>query len=76
MCTQCNNGYVAKNLNDYYSFDKWVSQFITYAQVHDKNICSINHHLLVLDGHNSQVTIDVFIRQEGGVAFNHLAITH
>jgi hypothetical protein len=40
-------------------FDKWVLHFITYVQAHYGNICTTNLHLLVLDGHNSHVTIDV-----------------
>jgi len=40
-------------------FEKWISHFITSIQVHGGNLNIINHHLLVLDGHNSRVTIDV-----------------
>jgi hypothetical protein len=40
-------------------FEKWISHFITSIQVHGGNLNIINHHLLVLDGHNSDVTIDV-----------------
>jgi len=40
-------------------FEKWISHFITFIQLHGGNLNTTNHPLLVLDGHNSHVTIDV-----------------
>jgi hypothetical protein len=40
-------------------FDKSISHFITSIQAHGENLCLTNWHLLVLDGHNSRVTINV-----------------
>jgi hypothetical protein len=40
-------------------FDKWISHFIVSIQVHGGNLALINQHLLILDGYNSQVTIDI-----------------
>lgn len=50
-------------------FDKWISHFISYVQAHERNLCLINWHLLVLDGHNSHVTIDV-VHKAMGVGFD------
>jgi len=40
-------------------FDKWISHFITSIQVHGENLALTNQQLLILDGHNSNVIIDV-----------------
>jgi hypothetical protein len=40
-------------------FDKCISHFITSIQAHGGNSDLINQHLLILDGHNLHVTIDV-----------------
>jgi hypothetical protein len=46
-----------------------ISHFITYVQAHEGNVCLINWHLLVLDGHNSHVTIDI-VHKAMGVGFD------
>jgi len=33
--------------------DKWILHFIASIQAHGGNLCTSNHHLLILDGHNS-----------------------
>jgi hypothetical protein len=40
-------------------FDKWISHFIISIQVHGENLALINQQLLILDGHNLHVIIDV-----------------
>jgi hypothetical protein len=57
-------------------WDKWVPHFIEFVYVHEGNLCPTNYHLLVLDGHNSHLTIDVVHKQKGGVGFNNFTITH
>jgi hypothetical protein len=46
-------------------FYKWVSHFITYVQAHESNLCLINCHLLLIDGHNSHVTADIVHKARG-----------
>lgn len=40
-------------------FDKWISHFIVLIQAHRSNLCRINRHLHILNGHNSHVTMDI-----------------
>jgi hypothetical protein len=39
-------------------FNKWISHFIM-AVKRGEGISETHHHLLILDGHNSHVTLDV-----------------
>jgi hypothetical protein len=40
-------------------FEKWISHFITFIQACENNLNTTNYHLLVLDGRNSHVIINV-----------------
>jgi hypothetical protein len=40
-------------------FDIWNSHFITSIQACEGNLALTNQHLLILDGHNSHVTIGI-----------------
>lgn len=40
-------------------FDKWISDFITFIQAHGQNLYENNNHLLLLNGHNYHVTLEV-----------------
>jgi hypothetical protein len=40
-------------------FDIWISHFITSIQAHGENLALTNQHLLILNGHNLHVTIDI-----------------
>jgi hypothetical protein len=40
-------------------FDIWNSHFITSIQTRGRNLALINRHLLILNGHNSHVTINI-----------------
>jgi hypothetical protein len=40
-------------------FNIWISHFITSIQACGGNLVLINQHLLILNGHNSHVTIDI-----------------
>lgn len=42
-----------------YLFDAWISHFITLLQKSLEGISATNQHLLVVDGHNSHVTLQV-----------------
>jgi hypothetical protein len=41
------------------------SHFIASVQTFGSNICPTNHHLLILDGHNLHVTLDVVHKTMG-----------
>jgi hypothetical protein len=53
-------------MDECHFFYKWVPHFIAYVYAHGGNLCPTNYHLLVLDGHNSHLTINVVHKQEGG----------
>jgi hypothetical protein len=40
-------------------FNKWIFHFIASIKNYGGNLSPTNHHLLILNGHNSHVTIDV-----------------
>jgi hypothetical protein len=40
-------------------FYKWISHFITFIQAHGRNLYGNNRHLLLLNGHNYHVTLEV-----------------
>lgn len=47
---------------------KWMFDFIVYVQAQGVNMSLQNWHLLIKDGHNSRVTINV--------GFNHSTFSH
>jgi hypothetical protein len=49
----------SESLDDYNLFEKWISHFVISIQGHGGNLALINQHLLILDGHNLHVTIDI-----------------
>lgn len=43
-------------------FSKWLSHFIACVQSKCGNMSRANQHLLIMDGHNSQVTVEVVLQ--------------
>jgi hypothetical protein len=43
-------------------FDKWISHFIAFVQNFEGDLCLTNHHLLILNGHNSHLTLNVILK--------------
>ncbi len=43
-------------------FDKWISHFIAFVQNFESDLCLTNHHLFILNDHNSHVTLDVILK--------------
>ncbi len=50
-------------------FDEWISHFIIYIQNYEGNLSPTNCHLLILDGNDSHVTLDV-VHKTMGVGLN------
>ncbi len=46
-------------------FDKRIFHLITFVQNFGGNLNPTDHHLLILDGHNSHVTLDVVYKTMG-----------
>jgi hypothetical protein len=46
-------------------FDKWIFHFITFGQNSKSNMSLTNYHLLILDGHNLHVNLDVVHKAMG-----------
>jgi len=55
-------------------FDKWISHFIISIQNSGGNRSPTNPHLLILDGHNSHVTLDV-VHKAMGVGLNLMTLS-
>jgi hypothetical protein len=57
-------------VDDYPLFENGISQFIIFVQADGCNLSTTNHHLLVLDGHISHITINVMNKEKTyGVEF-------
>ncbi len=54
-------------------FDKWIFHFIVSIQNSRSNLSPTNRHLLILDGHNSHVTLDV-VHKVMGVGLNLITL--
>jgi hypothetical protein len=46
-------------------FDKWISHIIPFVQTHKGNLFTMNHHLLILNSHNSHVAINIVHKTRG-----------
>jgi len=54
-------------------FDKWISHFIVSIQNSGSNLSPTNRHLLILDGHNLHVTLNV-LHKAMGVGLNLITL--
>ncbi len=67
------NGYANQSMDDHHFFwQMGFTQVITFVQTCKGNICTTNHHLLVLNGHNLDVTLNVVHKARGWGWFDSL----
>ncbi len=51
-------------MDEYHLFENEISHFIVFVQAHGGNLSTTNHYLLVLDSHNSHITINVMHKEK------------